>query len=337
MKWYYINILFLWFLAFSKGEDGKNATECKDRLPITRCTFLRHHMACQSHAVKMNYLCSRTCGGCITDPKSCLKTKYGCCRDGKTPAAGRFFKGCKEECEDVQDAQTCQQVKAKGRCHYRSIKAALCRKTCGLCRPCQDVGRKNCQVMAKLGHCNKKKFFAFNNCRKTCQTCGMADPCYNHKCGTSRICQVDNDGKAYCACKKYLCNFHDHMTGKVCSRTNIEYKNLCYLKIASCSMRKPILAKHYGGCIKQSSVSRKKRFDDPDCHSSTYGCCLNMIHNSKGPNMEGCPKTSCKDVLPTKFCHRFKPDCGASSLMNAKTMQRYCPKTCCYCNDGNLP
>jgi len=302
---------------------------CKDYLSRATCQFYRHHMACISHERRMKTLCPHMCGFCVLDPNSCYKTTFGCCRDGITPAKGRYFKNCTEQCVDAYGEKECQVIKNKGQCaiarHWGN-----CLKTCGGCRPCED-NRNNCGSFAKFGHCKRKDktYKACNQCRKTCQKCGQADACYRFKCPTNRKCEVDNEGKPYCTCAaKKLCSNDDHLTGKVCARDNKEYKNLCYLKIAQCD-GKSITVKNFGKC--RSTVSRRKR-NFLGCRNSKYGCCLDARNYAHGPNMEGCPKRRCQNRFRSRFCTRFTIDCGGSSKVNSYTMQRWCPKSCYYCN-----
>ncbi|XP_066934096.1 agrin-like [Clytia hemisphaerica] len=322
------------------------AKECKDRLSAYRCTLFANHGVCTNKRQLAEIYCQKHCGFC---GEKCHSMRYGCCNDGKTPAKGPHFYGCKESCVDTGRPYFCQSIVRIGFCGRPDFQkySDMCLNSCKLCRPCRDVNTRKCKRFARSGKCEKNKAKTYNQCRKSCNVCGKKDPCQGFKCTNANTkCRVDHLGVPYCGCRAH-CDPDDHYTGTVCGRDGKEYKNRCRLFHANCDSAYPVTVRNYGRCQRQkrrsgflgnsllgNSIDNNSIYPlrrSLGCENSVFGCCIDGRSHAKGPNLKGCHKRKCKDKSK-HLCRRFKPDCNSPNTWNKSLMRMRCPKTCYYCS-----
>ena len=119
--------------------------------------------------------CAETCFTCRPDtpPLDCKLTKYGCCWDNNTAAAGPNFRGCKP-C--VDEYPECSYY--KNRCHgpgTERIRLA-CPVTCNVgCQNKQCLDDKHqakvCKLYKRFGFCKASPELMGKLCAKTCGFC----------------------------------------------------------------------------------------------------------------------------------------------------------------------
>lgn len=355
------------------AHRGEEEETCKDTISKAHCKYLKRHRACSTHKRKMGYYCSRTCEFCRPKVPQCKYTPYGCCRDEKTPAKGYYFQGCPESCMDRNTPSYCRTAHTFGFCsdkRYKNVRAG-CKKTCALCRSCEDEEPLKCKRARIYGLCQKMKFSMMNSCRKTCGYCGHNDPCGAFTCPVNRQCIINSYGEPTCICSE-ICKAGDDLTGLVCGRNGVEYPNLCALKQASCK-GPAIKVKQFGPCkpwafmkgiqchkirdYRNCKASKKfgfcrimkhrmkfmcphtcgfcaARAAKPACHYKKYGCCMDNKTPCAGPNYQGCKhnKDGCQDKRAT-LCKRFRPACG--EFRNRRFMKVNCANTCFYCKKSS--
>uniref|UniRef100_A0A7M5WVL7 Uncharacterized protein n=1 Tax=Clytia hemisphaerica TaxID=252671 RepID=A0A7M5WVL7_9CNID len=224
----------------------------------------------------------------------CRSTRYGCCHDGKTPAKGPYFQGCKEPCQDERSSYFCQSIVRAGFCGKPRFKqfSNLCLNSCRMCRPCEDSASTECPFFARRGRCDTDKSKTYNRCRKSCHVCGVKDPCQGFICTKPNTrCRVDHLGVPYCGCRVH-CDPGDHFTGTVCGRDGKEYKNKCRLLHSNCEIPNIAKIQNYGKCpslnIKEPCIDQRSRYF---CQSIARAGFCNKRHLQKTVDM--C-KHSCK-------------------------------------------
>jgi len=292
--------------SFFQNDNPANVS-CVNRLSTSKCRYLKHHMACISHQKRMQGYCDLTCGFCVQDDSSCLKSLYGCCHDGITTATGPPSNyGCpKEYCKDQMKSRFCKILKKNGFCENKKRKVAQrCQKTCGMCRSCIDKDPIKCNILLQHSLCEKKKYLAMNQCRRSCHKCGKRDPCNDFSCPLKHKCRAGKDGKPYCLCHQH-CTRGDHYTGHLCGRNGKTYQHLCELKQSFCTTGETITVKHYGKCKNENKTKR-------NLERAMLSRCSLRKHD----------QPYCTIYL------KFKPKACDKEL---RKMILYCPHSCGFC------
>ncbi|XP_032228087.2 papilin [Nematostella vectensis] len=128
LRFFAVIVLF----AVSLGEGEK----CEDRFPCP----IEYKQFCSSAKYRpfLERRCPKFCGYCKSEV-DCSGSKYGCCSDGKTPAAGPNQQGCPSD-EKCKDTGPCpeQYKKYCSSLQFRPFLERRCPKFCGFCKPYVD-------------------------------------------------------------------------------------------------------------------------------------------------------------------------------------------------------
>jgi len=193
-------VLFKDINTYNAFVTGNNKTDYKiydcDKFTdvfLGNCPLLKKNGFCKSHGREMLSICPRTCEFCKTNGVaaarfSCKDSKYGCCRDKKTPALGPNGAACPENCQDVSEHR-CKFFQKVGFCenYYKQTMIERCPVTCKFCKPlkafkpsplsaqCHDDWRNSaaCQHFSKRSLCNSRLYSQIlkKSCRQACGFC----------------------------------------------------------------------------------------------------------------------------------------------------------------------
>ncbi|XP_065054581.1 uncharacterized protein LOC135683294 [Rhopilema esculentum] len=155
--------------ANGKRYDGTELREkCKDRLAVQTCNAYKP--LCSYYRI-IREMCAESCGQCKRTFQHihCSATKFGCCWDNFTKAAGPN----KEECPACIDMHgDCKYL--KDRCAERAEVRRVCPVTCGVpCQNCADDPHQSevCPYYKMAGFCQVDPVLMRKHCKKTCGFC----------------------------------------------------------------------------------------------------------------------------------------------------------------------
>ncbi|BET00155.1 Kazal-type serine protease inhibitor domain [Nesidiocoris tenuis] len=90
---------------------------------------------------------------------------------------------------------------------------------------------------------------AINVCNCCYLAAGGKDPCENVKCRPGARCAVSPAGEPSCQCPTSCPDYGDHSGSRpVCGADAVDYKDLCSINMASCSVENGVQLKYHGPC-----------------------------------------------------------------------------------------